>query len=151
MPPCLTLSIMRYGSRVKWINSGKGVAPSPTSWCSSNRKGSLLVTLDNVRQLYLLTKCCILTCIYIYIYTCIYMQNGSQRHNNKGRGKTSLEKYAPLTLLKGFEKGYSGFYSERELKTEQNCNILTPTLMAVSVVSFSFSWAAQPEAQFSAG
>ena len=28
-----------------------------------------------------------------------------------------------------------------------NCNILTPTLMAVSVVSFSFSRAAQPEAR----
>ena len=36
---------------------------------------------------------------------------------------------------------------ERELETEQNCNILTPTLMAISVVSFSFSRAAQPEAQ----
>ena len=35
---------------------------------------------------------------------------------------------------------------ERELETEQNCNILTPTLMAISVVSFSFSRPAQPEA-----
>ena len=26
MPPCLTLSIIRYGSRVKWSNPGKGVA-----------------------------------------------------------------------------------------------------------------------------
>ena len=34
MPPCLTLSIIRYGSRVKWSNPGKGVAPSPTPWCS---------------------------------------------------------------------------------------------------------------------
>ena len=34
---------------------------------------------------------------------------------------------------------------ERELETEQNCNILTPTLMAISV-SFPLSWAAQPEA-----
>ena len=32
------------------------------------------------------------------------------------------------------------------METEQNCNILTPTLMAVGVVSFSFSRAAQPEA-----
>ncbi len=39
------------------------------------------------------------------------------------------------------------FYSERELESEQNCNIFTPTLKAVSVVSFSFSRAAQPEAQ----
>ena len=33
------------------------------------------------------------------------------------------------------------------METEQNCNILTPTLMAISVVSFSFSRAAQPEVQ----
>ena len=32
MPPCLTLSIIRSGSRVKWSNPGKGVAPSPTPW-----------------------------------------------------------------------------------------------------------------------
>ena len=52
MPPCLTLSIIRYGSRVKWSNPGKGVAPFPTPWCSSYRKGSLRVTLDYGRQLY---------------------------------------------------------------------------------------------------
>ena len=34
---------------------------------------------------------------------------------------------------------------ERELETEQNCNILTPTLMAIGV-SFLFSWATQPGA-----
>ena len=28
MPPCLTLSIIRYGPRVKWSNPGKAVAPS---------------------------------------------------------------------------------------------------------------------------
>ena len=39
MPPCLTLSIIRYESRVKWSNPGKGVAPSPTPWCSSYGKG----------------------------------------------------------------------------------------------------------------
>ena len=38
MPPCLTLSIIRYWSRVKWINPGKGVAPSPTPWCSKLSK-----------------------------------------------------------------------------------------------------------------
>ena len=31
MPTCLTLSIIRYGSRVKWSNPGKGVAHSLTS------------------------------------------------------------------------------------------------------------------------
>ena len=39
------------------------------------------------------------------------------------------------------------FVYERALETEQNCNILTPTLMAISVVSFSFSRAAQLETQ----
>ena len=29
-----------------------------------------------------------------------------------------LEKYLPLTLLQGFEKGYSRFACERELETE---------------------------------
>ena len=28
MLPCLTLSIIRYGSNVKWNNPGNGVAPS---------------------------------------------------------------------------------------------------------------------------
>ena len=49
--------------------------------------------------------------------------------------------------MQGFEKGYSSFFCERELETEQNCNILTPTLMVISGVSFLFSSAAQPEAQ----
>ena len=44
------------------------------------------------------------------------------------------------------------FVCERELEIEQNCNILTPTLMAVSVVFFSFSRCSSggPEAQLSA-
>ena len=41
MPPCLTLSIIRSASRVKWSNPGNGVAPSPTPQCSSYWKGSL--------------------------------------------------------------------------------------------------------------
>ena len=54
MCPCLTLSIIRYGSRLKWSNPGKGVAPSLTC---SYRKGSLWVTLDFDRQLYFLLIC----------------------------------------------------------------------------------------------
>ena len=52
MLPCLTLSIIRYGSRVKWSNPGKGIALSRTPWCSSYWKGRLRVTLDYGRQLY---------------------------------------------------------------------------------------------------
>ena len=40
--PCLTLSIIRYGSRVKWSNQGKGVTPSLIPLCSSYWKGSLV-------------------------------------------------------------------------------------------------------------
>ena len=54
IPPCLTLSNIRYVSRVRWSDSGKGVASSSTPRCSSYWKGGLLVALDNGRQLYLL-------------------------------------------------------------------------------------------------
>ena len=40
IPPCLTLSNVRYISRVKWSNPGKGVAPSLTPRCCSYWKGS---------------------------------------------------------------------------------------------------------------
>ena len=46
MPPCLTLSTIRYGPRVKWSNPGNSVALSPTPRCSSYWKGGLLVTFD---------------------------------------------------------------------------------------------------------
>ena len=51
IPPCLTLSNIRYVSRVKWSNPWKGVAPSPTPQCGSYRKGSLRVALDYTCQL----------------------------------------------------------------------------------------------------
>ena len=50
MPPCLTLSIMRYRSMAKWVNPGKGVVPSPTPWCSSYRKGGLQDTIDYINE-----------------------------------------------------------------------------------------------------
>ena len=51
MLSCLTLSIIRYGSWVKWSNPGKGVVPFSRRRCCSNWKGSLQVALDNSRQL----------------------------------------------------------------------------------------------------
>ena len=66
--PCLTLSIIRYRSRVKWSNPGNGVASSPTLWCSSYLKGRLGVTLNYDRQFYF-----IYIYVYIYIYIYIYM------------------------------------------------------------------------------
>ena len=52
IPPSLTFSIIRYISRVKRKNPGKGVAPSPTPQCSSYWKGSLQIALDYGHQLY---------------------------------------------------------------------------------------------------
>ena len=62
IPPCLTLSNIRYVSRLKWSSPGKGVAPFPTPRCSSYWKGSLLVLFDYGRQL-------------------TYFMNISSRHN----------------------------------------------------------------------
>ncbi len=44
--PCLILSNIRYVSRVKWSNPGKGVVPFPTPWFSSYQKVSFQVDLD---------------------------------------------------------------------------------------------------------
>ena len=63
MLSCLTLGIIRYVSRVKWSNTGKRIAPSPTPRCSSYRKGSLRVTLDYGRQLYYFHK------LVLYLWT----------------------------------------------------------------------------------
>ena len=67
MRPCLTLSIIRYGSRVKWSNPGKGVALSPTPWCSklSKREPSghprLWSTMDNINNAKIIYKITIKT------------------------------------------------------------------------------------------
>ena len=47
--PCLTLKIIRYGSSVKWVIPGKGVAPSPTPYGKSGlgtdvKKGVLRIS-----------------------------------------------------------------------------------------------------------
>ena len=41
MPPCLTLSIIKYGSKVKWSNPGKRVVPSPHLHVVAIEKGAL--------------------------------------------------------------------------------------------------------------
>ena len=73
--------------------------------------------------------------IHIYIYT--------QHHNDTINKQTSEDFFrkifVPLTLFVRVRKGCVGFYLERELETEQKLQYFDPTLMAVSVVSFSFS------------
>ena len=75
----------------------------------------------------------------LYKYTCRNITTQWRRRD------TVLRKIYLSLYWKG-SKGLLKVYCERELETEQNCNILTPTLMAISVVSFSFSRVAQPEA-----
>ena len=55
MLPCLTQHY-KVQIKSKEEQSREGVAPSPTSWCSSYRKGSLRVTLDYGHQLYYIFK-----------------------------------------------------------------------------------------------
>ena len=60
-PPCLTLIIIKYRSRVMWSNPGKEV-PSHTLCCSGYWKGSLLVAFDygcqqQQQQLYIYIYC----------------------------------------------------------------------------------------------
>ena len=59
----------KYILRVKWSNPGKGVAPLPTTQCSSYWTGSLQVAFKNGQQLYLV--------IYIYIYISSSYRAGS--------------------------------------------------------------------------
>ena len=82
----------------------------------------------------------------VVVYSHIYTSTYTCRIHIDAVNKTSED----------FFKKYTSHFivrvvCERELETEQNCNILTPTLMAISVVSFSFSRTAQPEARLSAG
>ena len=67
IPPCLTLSNIRYVSRVKWSNPGNGVAPSPKPRCSSYWKGSLLVALDYSRRFYFTVAECGMTTLIEFI------------------------------------------------------------------------------------
>ena len=64
MLPCLTLSIIRYGSRVKWGNPGNGVTPSLHLGVVAIEKGAFGSPSTTVSNFTLI--------IYIYIYIYIY-------------------------------------------------------------------------------
>ena len=72
--------------------------------------------------------------VYSYADACINYNGDTIKTTSED---TSLEKYTSHFIER--------VVCERELKTEQNCNILTATPLAVSV-SFLFSWADQPGA-----
>ena len=97
------LNTQHYNVRIKikWSNPGKGIAPSPTPWCCSYRKGSLQVTLDYRRQLYLL---------YLLIY--IYMTDKMKRSFFQA-AVVSILLYGctTWTLTKRLEKKLDGNYT----------------------------------------
>ena len=80
--------------------------------------------------------------VYLYADSCIYAHIHAEYILTQWfkRATQFFEKYASHSIWK-VRKGYSRFYGERESWRPNR------TLMAISVVSFSFSRAAQPEAQ----
>ena len=76
----------------------------------------------------------------------------AHNHNNtiiRTHAGTLLYKYMYLSLYcKGSKRVTQGLRVRRSWRPNRNCNISTPTLMAISVVSFLFSWCStgEPEA-----
>ena len=54
------------------------------------------------------------------------------QRRNKDERHSSLEKYTSHFIWKGSKGLLKVLLCERELETERNCNILTPTLMAIT-------------------
>ena len=85
----------------------------------------------------------IILMLYTHMHIHIYMQNIFRLQVRDDTIITSghclLEKYTSHFICK--------VCVWEEVETEQNCNILTPTFMAISVVSFSFFRVAKPEAR----
>ena len=94
IPPCLTHSNIRYVSRVKLSNPGKGVAPSPTTRCSSYRKGS-----QHYLLLLILLQLCLL---WHYFIGLIHKKNAGwffgKKHYREIRPKP------PLKIKDGWQK-----------------------------------------------
>ena len=82
----------------------------------------------------------------LYCHIHIHMQDTYWR-NEKWQAKNSLEKYIPLNLFARFERVVWGFTVRGSWRPNSTAIYWPPTLMAVSVVSFSLSRAAQPKAQ----
>ena len=91
IPPCLTLSSIRYVSRVKWSNPEKGVAPSPTPQWGSYWKESLMVTLDY--------SCQLLKCPGL-----VGFEEGSYLPSNRNSPKSEWIENAPLAILTSTEQ-----------------------------------------------
>ena len=91
--------------------------------------------------------------IFIYVYMCyILIIITTQRRRKMSEG--FFNKYVYLSLYcKGSKRVTRGLRVRGSWRPNRNCNTLTPNLMAISVVSFLFSWCStgSPEAQLPAG
>ena len=79
---------------------------------------------------------CDFSLMFLYSHDQPYKHICMQNHNNNTikTSDTVLLKNIPLTLFERVRKDCERFYCVRgELEAEQNCNILTPTLMAITV------------------
>ena len=77
--------------------------------------------------------------LHTYIYILDTYRRNDNRRKNKGRRKTSLEKYSPLTLLQGFERVVEGLHVRGCWRPNINF-IFWPHCYDRHVVSLLFSW-----------
>ena len=89
--------------------------------------------------------CCILIYMFMQV-TYIYILD-AYRRNEQQTQENFLKKIFTFHFIARVQKGCVGFYCERDLETDQKLQYFDPTVMAASVVSFSFFRTAQPEAQ----
>ena len=90
MPPCLTLSIIMYVSRVKWSNPGKGVAPSPTPLgVVAIEKGANFYISNVYIYIYIYMCVCVCVCVYCpihglnsFVYPTTYLSNERTTYND---------------------------------------------------------------------
>ena len=67
------------------------------------------------------------------------MLNESQGHNDKRTSEDFFKNICTSDYCKGSKRVTQGLRVRGSWRPNINCNILTPTLMTVNVVSFSFS------------
>ena len=107
--------------RVKSRKPEKGVAPSPTPWFSSYRKGSLQFTLDYGHQLY-----------YFFLY--LYWYLGTYIHNSE-RIKFIVFFLCPKIFLKLFKGGHIHFFLSSDL-----CLIVFSYIIIIIIIIILVHW-----------
>ena len=144
IPPCLTDSMIRYISRVKWNNPGKRVVPFPKSQLSSYWTKSIRVILDYGHQLHFILSKAVKSPLWVRkreTETTRQRQTAIVTHNSiLSRPEHAVLSSRPLlTFLRLLSRGYSTRYgplpqkafsvsaSWHRLKTHINSSWLGPS------------------------